>query len=122
MVAGTYVANRGETEEADDGWSARFALGARAGLTSFDLSDRVFLARLSEKCGLAPMSAEALLRYWQVRFFAYETVPCPPLREIDFDSLVGSGQHLAVLSRQMGFSTVMAQNGVGQPSDSILPC
>lgn len=122
MVAGTYVPNRGESEDADDGWSARFALGARAGLSSFDLSDRVFLARLADKCGLAPMSAEALVHYWQVRFFAYETVPCPPLREITFDSLVGSRSHLAALSQQMGFSTVMAQNGVGQPSDSILPC
>lgn len=110
LVAGDYVPREFESEDVDDGWMARLALASRASQTDFTVSDRVFLARLSRKVGLKPMSAEALIRFWTARLFAYLPTPCPPMRVLQPPVVTAYIEpSLDELDLEMGFRSLLTQ-------------
>lgn len=113
MVTGDYVPREFETQDVDDGWLARLAMAYRAEQNAPDVSDRVFLARLSRKFGLKPMSAEALIRYWNARLFAFLPTPCPPLRTLTVPEVeVAIEPMLEEFNLEMGFRSLLNQFSV----------
>lgn len=89
-VFGSYVARDGEVEVSEllDKWGERMMSINRAMLhdttkfPNFDLATELILSTMARDRRLHPMSAEGIVNHWELRYFAYTPMECPPLSYI----------------------------------------